>query len=77
MVFIKKLDRINMDRNSIHGDVNATYSVFGQDERLVLQIDTYGSADRQIPGKKSQTVQFDRNSAEQLFGILKSEFGFK
>ncbi|OLP44418.1 hypothetical protein [Rhizobium oryziradicis] len=71
MVFIKQLERINMERNSLHGDVSATYSVFGQDERLVLQIDTYGSAERQIPGKKSQTVQFDRKSAEQLFRVLK------
>jgi hypothetical protein len=51
--------------------------VFGQDERLVLQIDTYGSLERKIPGKKSQTIQFDRISAEQLFKILKDEFLFK
>ncbi|MUZ74230.1 methionyl-tRNA formyltransferase [Agrobacterium vitis] len=66
-----------MERNSLHDDVSATYSVFGQDERLVLQIDTYGSLERKIPGKKSQTIQFDRNSAEQLFKILKDEFLFK
>ncbi|MCF1448920.1 methionyl-tRNA formyltransferase [Agrobacterium vitis] len=65
-----------MERNSLHDAVSATYSVFGQDDRLLLQIDTYGSVERQIPGKKSQTIQFDRNSAEQLFSILKDEFGF-
>ncbi|THF54247.1 methionyl-tRNA formyltransferase [Allorhizobium terrae] len=66
-----------MERNALHGEVSGTYSVFGQDERLVLQIDTYGSLERKIPGKKSQTVQFDRKSAEQLFRILKDEFGFR
>jgi hypothetical protein len=77
VAFIREFERVNMDRNSLHGEVPATYSVFGQDERVLLQIDTYGSLDREIPGKKSQTIQMDRESAEQLFLILKSEFGFK
>lgn len=42
----------------------------------VLQLSTYGSEEREIPGKTSQTLQFPRESAEQLFQILKEEFEF-
>jgi hypothetical protein len=42
----------------------------------ILQIDTTGSQDRQIPGKQSQTLQFGRESAEQLFLILQKTFDF-
>lgn len=65
-----------MERNSLHKEIGATYSVFGIDEKRIVQIDTYGSVDREIPGKKSQTIQLDREGAENLFLILKNEFGF-
>lgn len=42
----------------------------------ITQIDTYGSDDRKIPGKQSQTLQFGRESAEQLYKILKDTYGF-
>ncbi|MBC7150405.1 MAG: methionyl-tRNA formyltransferase [Rhizobium sp.] len=65
-----------MERNSLHKEIGATYSVFGIDDKRIVQIDTYGSVDREIPGKKSQTIQLDREGAENLFLILKNEFGF-
>lgn len=46
------------------------------DGTRLLQLDTRGSSKREMPGKLSQTVQLDRKSAEQLFAILKREFGF-
>ena len=42
----------------------------------ITQIDTYGSDDRKNPGKQSQTLQFGRQSAEQLYKILKDTYGF-
>ncbi len=47
------------------------------DGKKVLQLNTYGSAGRELPGKQSQTLQFDEAAAYQLFRMLKSEFGFK
>jgi hypothetical protein len=41
---------------------------------VFIQIDTYGREDREIPGKKSQTIQLDREGALALFAILKREF---
>ncbi len=43
----------------------------------VLQIDTYGSNEREIPGKQSQTIQIGREAAEQLYRMLGATFGFK
>ncbi len=42
----------------------------------VFQINSYGSSDREIPDKLSQTLQFDRRSAQQLFDALAFEFKF-
>ncbi|MFN3891100.1 MAG: hypothetical protein ACK4MV_11935 [Beijerinckiaceae bacterium] len=43
----------------------------------IVQIDTYGSADRKVPGKQSQTIQLGREAAEQLYRILRDTYGFK
>jgi hypothetical protein len=76
MAFIRRFEERKMERNSLHREIGATYSVFGIDDKRIVQIDTYGSVDREIPGKKSQTIQLDREGAEKLFLILKNEFGF-
>ena len=75
MALVKQLDEINMERNSVHGEVEATFTVFrGDSGKRYLQIDTYGSRDRAIPGKKSQSIQFDDDSVRQLKAILDREF---
>jgi len=50
MALIRHLVLKPMDRNSLHDEVEATYSVFAQDDRRLSQIDTYGRADREMPG---------------------------
>ncbi len=37
----------------------------------IVQIDTYGSSERESPGKQSQTLQFGRETAAQLYAIFK------
>ncbi|MCB1482249.1 MAG: methionyl-tRNA formyltransferase [Rhodobiaceae bacterium] len=76
MALIRKFTKKTMDRNQVHGEITATYSVFHWDDRTLLQIDSYGSKARKIPGKKSQTFQLDEQGASALFQILKKEFGF-
>jgi hypothetical protein len=75
MALVRNFEPKAMERNSLHKEIGASYSVFGDGEDKVLQIDTYGSDDRQIPGKKSQTLQLDRQGAERLLQIIRSEFG--
>lgn len=41
-----------------------------------MQIDSYGRAVREMPGKKSQSIQLDERSARELFKILADFFHF-
>jgi hypothetical protein len=45
-----------------------------EDGGCLLQLDTYGSDERQIPGKVSQSLQFDEHAAQELFSILRRAF---
>ncbi|WP_426043589.1 hypothetical protein [Caulobacter sp. DWR3-1-2] len=59
-------------------DVVGHYKVFSHDgQKRVLQIDTLGSQQREIPGKVSQTIQLSEDSARELWLILGKEFAFK
>jgi len=71
MALVKKLDRITIDRNAPHEEVECTYSIIlAENGEKYLQIDTYGSRLRQMPGKKSQSIRFNRDAMEQLRKIL-------
>ena len=56
--------------------VNARVKIFGDGgEGPVVQIDTFGSDERQEKGKLSQTIQFDRPAGLQLLAILQKAYG--
>ena len=74
MALIRSFIRKHMERNSLHDEIEATYTTFERDGRVFIQIDSYGRDTRQMPGKKSQTIQLDRDGATALFRILKTEF---
>jgi len=76
MAMIKNFKVGSLSRNSIHDGIDATYSVFERDGRSFVQIDTHGRESREIPGKKSQTIQLDRDSGAALYSILKRAFRF-
>lgn len=74
MGIVNKLDKITLERGSPHRDVECTYSiVIGDNGKKLLQIDTYGSANRQIPGKKSQSIRFTPEAIKQLRDIIETE----
>ncbi len=73
---IKTIERLDKDRNTIHEKVYTTYSTFDNYGKHYVQIDTYGRSDREQPGKISQSIQLDEESAKYLFELLKTEFGF-
>ncbi|WP_092075446.1 methionyl-tRNA formyltransferase [Poseidonocella sedimentorum] len=75
MALIKKLEERSFERPNLHSEVVCTYAIFEKDGQKLLQIDTYGRADREFPGKVSQSIQFDAESAAQLLDILHKEFG--
>lgn len=77
MALVRNFERKELHRPTLHKEIGASYSIAEVDGRVLIQIDTFGTDDRKFPGKKSQTLQFDRQGAEALFEILKLEFGLR
>lgn len=69
-----KFDPIEKERNSVHKTTTTTYTSFVMNDKHYFQIDTYGSADRMIPEKVSQSLQLDKDVAILLIKALKREF---
>lgn len=75
MALIESLHKDIKDRESIHRGTEAKYFiVHNKKGEKFLQIDTYGSDDRQIPGKVSQSIQFSPEAIKQLKDLLSLEF---
>lgn len=73
MAIVRRLDPMPLEQNSKHSEVNCTYTIVVEaDGQRFLQVDTYGSAERQIPGKKSQSIRFSPEAITQLKTILDS-----
>ena len=72
MALVKKITHQILGRDSAHKVVGCTYSlVTGDDGVKILQLDTYGSAERKMKGKKSQSIRFTPDAIEQLKKIIK------
>ena len=76
MALIRVFENRYMERNSLHREIPAYYTVFERDQAVFVQINTSGTDDRQNPGKTSQSIQLDRQGAEALVGILRAAFHF-
>ena len=76
MALLKKenIEKIEKIRNTVHQSVQATYTTFDKSGEKYFQIDTYGSSDRKMPEKISQSIQMDREMAIFLIELLKKEF---
>ena len=74
---INNLQKVKKERNTIHEEVYATYTVFENDGEKFLQIDTYGKAGRANPDKISQSFQFSRESALFFVNLLIEEFNME
>jgi hypothetical protein len=71
MALIKKLEKIEKQRNSVHDEVEGAYTIFTDSKgNKILQIDTYGSTNRQLKGKVSQSIQLSKESAKELLNII-------
>ena len=71
MAIVETLQHRPLDRDVPHKKVDCTYSiVIDAEGRKWLQLDTYGSIDREMPGKKSQSIRLSPEAIAQLKGIL-------
>lgn len=77
MAIVKGFDRLSKKTFKIQPThVSGYYGTFGEGDKKVFQLDTLGSATREKPAKQSQNLQFDRQSAHELWKLLDREFGF-
>jgi hypothetical protein len=75
MAIVRTLERIEIERDSKHSEVKGTYAIIeDQSGTKYIQIDTYGSAIRKMPGKKSQSLRFSPEAIHQLKKIIDREF---
>jgi len=76
MALIKEenIEKLEKTRNTVHQEVQATYTIFEKDCQKFFQIDTYGAPNRKMPEKISQSIQIDNRMAEYLLKLLKKEF---
>lgn len=75
MAIIRHLEHVLLQIDSKHSDAQATYSLV-KDEAgsKYLQIDTYGSSERKMPGKKSQSIRLSPEAIKELRVILDRHF---
>ena len=69
-----QIEKLEKQRHTIHEEVDASYSIFEKNGSKYFQIDTYGSSNRTLTNKVSQSIQLDQNSVKELVALLKKEF---
>lgn len=74
MAFISKFAPSSSERHTRHSECDCGWRVTERDGVQVVQLDTYGSTERKIAGKVSQSLQLDRSGAKDLVEILRSAF---
>lgn len=74
LALITTMTQIQKERQRVHDPVECSVSVFSQGGKRYLQLDTYGRSERELPGKTSQALQFDRQGAERLLQHILETF---
>jgi hypothetical protein len=74
MALISRFEERPLEPSRIHGPVLCGYKAVDIAGVRVLQMETYGSPDRAIPGKISQSLQLTQESARELKRILERSF---
>ncbi len=76
MVFLSrsKLKELSKSAKGVHNSVAATYFIFSNNEgKRIIQVDTYGSEEREIPNKVSQSIQLDEEILQFLLESLRGK----
>ncbi len=74
MAIVRKLKLQELEIESQHSETECTYTILKTPDGTYLQVDTYGSRHRRIPGKKSQSIRFAPEAVQQLKAILAKHF---
>ena len=72
MATVRKFEHTNTKVGARkHTEVDATIGIVESDGETFIQIDTFGSVDREFPGKLSQTLRLSKNAYEEIVGLGK------
>ena len=75
MANVRHVEIKDIEQNRKHSDVTASAGLIEIDGERFIQIDTYGSAEREFPGKLSQSIRLSKSAFDQLCklaeGLLK------
>jgi hypothetical protein len=74
MALVASLSRITKARQQVHNPVECACSIFVENGKKYLQLETRSSPMRKHPGKTSQTLQFDEKSGRALKKLLEQIF---
>jgi hypothetical protein len=74
MALIRRFESRPIEPRRVHDGVVCGYAAADLDGRRILQLETYGSAERKMPGKVSQSIQLDQESARVLKRIIEQTF---
>jgi hypothetical protein len=74
MAFLGEFSSVPSSASSLHKPVLCGWRMFDVEGKRILQLDTYGSEDRQIPDKVSQSIQIDREGAATLLKLIREAF---
>ena len=75
MAIVRHLEERQLEVDASHTETECTYSIIqSKDGTRFLQVDTYGSSERKIAGKKSQSVRFAPEAIRELVQIIKAHF---
>lgn len=72
VVRFRELPRAN--RRMFRTEVDCGYRIVSEQGLRMLHLETYGSQDRQIPGKVSQSLQLDERAAAELLRLIREAF---
>ena len=75
MAIVRHLEEHSLQIEARYTETECTYSlVKDRDGTKYLQIDTYGSGERKIEGKKSQSIRFAPEAVSELRRIIARHF---
>lgn len=75
MAIVRHLEQQQLSVEARHTETDCTYSIVcDRDGVNYIQIDTYGSHDRKVAGKKSQSMRFAPEAIRELRQILDAHF---
>jgi hypothetical protein len=74
MALISSFEQRPIVPSRLHDDVCCGFAAVDVGGRRILQLETYGSRSRKIPGKVSQSLQLDEAGARELKRILEATF---